>query len=183
MKREVLEGIVEITQKEFQDDRGSFMESFNSKQFNNSLKKNITFVQDNLSISKKGVFRGLHFQYEFPQAKLVSVLSGEILDIVVDLRKSSKTFGDWCTFEISSKNNKQIFIPEGFAHGFLALQDDTKVFYKVSDFWNPKDEFTLKYNDKKINIELPFEPILISEKDKNGLSFDEIPTFDIKLEK
>ena len=181
MKREVLEGIVEITQKEFQDDRGSFMDSFNSKQFNNSLKKNITFVQDNLSISKKGVFRGLHFQYEFPQAKLVSVLSGEILDIVVDLRKSSKTFGDWCTFEISSKNNKQIFIPEGFAHGFLALQDDTKVFYKVSDFWNPKDEFTLKYNDKKINIELPFEPILISEKDKNGLSFDEIPTFDIKL--
>lgn len=181
MKREVLEGIVEITQKEFQDDRGSFMESFNSKQFNNSLKKNITFVQDNLSISKKGVFRGLHFQYEFPQAKLVSVLSGEILDIVVDLRKSSKTFGDWCTFEISSKNNKQIFIPEGFAHGFLALQDDTKVFYKVSDFWNPKDEFTLKYNDKKINIELPFEPLLISEKDKNGLSFDEIPTFDIKL--
>tara|TARA_A100001388_G_scaffold189134_1_gene142251 strand:+ start:445 stop:990 length:546 start_codon:yes stop_codon:yes gene_type:complete len=181
MKREVLEGIVEITQKEFQDDRGSFMESFNSKQFNNSLKKNITFVQDNLSISKKGVFRGLHFQYEFPQAKLVSVLSGEILDIVVDLRKSSKTFGDWCAFEISSKNNKQIFIPEGFAHGFLALQDDTKVFYKVSDFWNPKDEFTLKYNDKKINIELPFEPILISEKDKNGLSFDEIPTFDIKL--
>ena len=181
MKREVLEGIVEITQKEFQDDRGSFMESFNSKQFNNSLKKNITFVQDNLSISKKGVFRGLHFQYEFPQAKLVSVLSGEILDIVVDLRKSSKTFGDWCTFEISSKNNKQIFIPEGFAHGFLALQNDTKVFYKVSDFWNPKDEFTLKYNDKKINIELPFEPILISEKDKNGLSFDEIPTFDIKL--
>ena len=181
MKREVLEGVVEITQKEFQDDRGSFMESFNSKQFNNSLKNNITFVQDNLSISKKGVFRGLHFQYEFPQAKLVSVLSGEILDIVVDLRKSSKTFGDWCTFEISSKNNKQIFIPEGFAHGFLALQDDTKVFYKVSEFWNPKDEFTLKYNDKKINIELPFEPILISEKDKNGLSFDEIPTFDIKL--
>ena len=157
MKREVLEGIVEITQKEFQDDRGSFMESFNSKHFNNSLKNNITFVQDNLSISKKGVFRGLHFQYEFPQAKLVSVLSGEILDIVVDLRKSSKTFGDWCTFEISSKNNKQIFIPEGFAHGFLALQDDTKVFYKVSDFWNPKDEFTLKYNDKKINIELPFD--------------------------
>ena len=90
MKREVLEGIVEITQKEFQDERGSFMESFNSKQFNNSLKKNITFVQDNLSISKKGVFRGLHFQYEFPQAKLVSVLSGEILDIVVDLRKSLK---------------------------------------------------------------------------------------------
>ena len=181
MKREVLEGIVEITQKEFQDDRGSFMESFNSKHFNNSLKNNITFVQDNLSISKKGVFRGLHFQYEFPQAKLVSVLSGEILDIVVDLRKSSKTFGDWCTFEISSKNNKQIFIPEGFAHGFLALQDDTKVFYKVSNFWNPKDEFTLKYNDKKINIELPFEPTLISEKDKNGLSFDDVPTFDIKL--
>ena len=181
MKREVLEGIVEITQKEFQDDRGSFMESFNSKQFNKSLKNNITFVQDNLSISKKGVFRGLHFQYEFPQAKLVSVLSGEILDIVVDLRKSSKTFGDWCAFEVSSKNNKQIFIPEGFAHGFLALKDDTKVFYKVSDFWNPKDEFTLNYNDKKIKIELPFEPILISEKDKNGLSFDEIPTFDIKL--
>ena len=155
------------------------MESFNSKRFNNSLKNNINFVQDNLSISKKGVFRGLHFQYQFPQAKLVSVLSGEILDIVVDLRKSSKTFGDWCAIQVSSKNNKQIFIPEGFAHGFLALKNDTKVFYKVSDFWNSKDEFTLKYNDEKINIELPFEPILISEKDKNGLSFDDIPTFDI----
>ena len=181
MKRKILEGIVEITQKEFQDDRGSFIESYNANHFNDSLKSNVNFVQDNLSISKKGVFRGLHFQHEFPQAKLVTVLSGEILDFIVDLRKFSKTFGDWCTFEISSKNNKQIFIPEGFAHGFLALQDDTKVFYKVSDFWNPKDEFTLKYNDKKINIELPFEPIIISEKDKNGLSFDEIPTFDIKL--
>ena len=181
MKRKTLEGILEITQKEYQDDRGSFIEAFNSKQLSDVLKKNIDFVQDNLSISKKGVFRGLHFQYEFPQAKLVTVLSGEILDIVVDLRKSSKTFGDWCAFDISSKSNKQIYIPEGFAHGFLSLMDDTRVFYKVSNFWNPSDEYTLRYDDKLINIELPFEPIHISEKDKNGKNFDEIPTFDIKL--
>ena len=120
MKRKSLKGVIVISQVEFKDNRGSFIENFNSKKFKALVRKDINFVQDNLSTSKKGVFRGLHFQHKFPQAKLVSVISGEILDIVVDLRKFSKSFGDWAAFKISSKNKKQIFIPEGFAHGFLS---------------------------------------------------------------
>ena len=178
MKRNTLNGIIIIDSEEFQDSRGSFSENFNLKNFKKiSKRRNINFVQDNLSISKKGVFRGLHFQYKYPQAKLVSVLSGEVLDIVVDLRKSSKSFGDWASYKISRKNKKQLFVPEGFAHGFLSLSNDTIVMYKVSDYWNPKDEYTLKYDDKKINLKLPFLPTSISQKDKQGLSFEDVPKF------
>ena len=178
MKRNTLNGIIIIDSEEFKDSRGSFSESFNLKKFRNiSKKRKIIFVQDNLSVSKKGVFRGLHFQYKYPQAKLVSVLSGEILDIVVDLRKSSKSFGDWASFKISRKNKKQLFIPEGFAHGFLSLTNDTKVMYKVSDYWNSKDEYTLRYDDQKIKLKLPFLPTSISQKDKQGLSFEDVPKF------
>ena len=178
MKRNTLNGIIIIDSEEFQDSRGSFSENFNLKNFKKiSKRRNINFVQDNLSISKKGVFRGLHFQYKYPQAKLISVLSGTILDLVVDLRKSSKSFGDWASYKISRKNKKQLFIPEGFAHGFLSLSDDTKVMYKVSDYWNSKDEYTLKFDDQKINLKLPFLPTSISQKDKQGLSFKDLPKF------
>ena len=178
MKRNTLNGIIIIDSEEFKDSRGSFSENFNLKKFRKiSKKRKINFVQDNLSISKKGVFRGLHFQHKYPQAKLVSVLAGEILDIVVDLRKSSKSFGDWASYKISKKNKKQLFIPEGFAHGFLSLTNDTKVLYKVSDYWNSKDEYTLKYDDQKINLKLPFLPTSISRKDKQGLSFEDAPKF------
>ena len=178
MKRNTLNGIIIIYLEEFQDSRGRFSENFNLKNFKKiSKRRNINFVQDNLSISKKGVFRGLHFQYKYPQAKLISVLSGTILDLVVDLRKSSKSFGDWASYKISRKNKKQLFIPEGFAHGFLSLSDDTKVMYKVSDYWNSKDEYTLKFDDQKINLKLPFLPTSISQKDKQGLSFEDVPKF------
>ena len=178
MKRNTLNGIIIIDSEEFKDSRGSFSENFNLKKFRKiSKKRKINFVQDNLSVSKKGVFRGLHFQHKYPQAKLVSVLSGEILDIVVDLRKSSKSFGDWASFKISRKNKKQLFVPEGFAHGFLSLTNDTKVMYKVSDYWNSKDEYTLRYVDQKIKLKLPFLPTSISQKDRFGLSFDDIPKF------
>ena len=178
MKKNTLNGIIIIDSEEFQDSRGSFSENFNLKNFKKiSKRRNINFVQDNLSVSKKGVFRGLHFQYKYPQAKLVSVLSGKILDIVVDLRKSSKSFGDWASYIISKKNKKQLFIPEGFAHGFLSLSNDTKVMYKVSDYWNSKDEYTLKFDDQKINLKLPFLPTSISQKDKQGLSFADVPKF------
>ena len=178
MKKNTLNGIIIIDSEEFQDSRGSFSENFNLKNFKKiSKRRNINFVQDNLSVSKKGVFRGLHFQYKYPQAKLVSVLSGKILDIVVDLRKSSKSFGDWASYIISRKNKKQLFIPEGFAHGFLSLSNDTKVMYKVSDYWNSKDEYTLKFDDQKINLKLPFLPTSISQKDKQGLSFEDVPKF------
>ena len=178
MKKSTLDGIVVINPKEFKDLRGSFSESFNLKKFRKLVgQKNINFVQDNMSISKKGVFRGMHFQYKYPQAKLVSVLSGEIIDVVVDLREFSKTFGDWAALKISSKNKKQIFIPEGFAHGFLSLTNDTKVMYKVSEYWQPKDEYTLRFDDKDLNLKLPFKPNFISSKDKQGLSFEEVPKF------
>lgn len=178
MKRKTLNGIIIIDSEEFKDSRGSFSENFNLKKFRKiSKKRKINFVQDNLSVSKKGVFRGLHFQYKFPQAKLVSVLSGEILDIVVDLRKSSKSFGDWASYKISRKNKKQLFIPEGFAHGFLSLTNDTKVMYKVSEYWHPKDEYTLRFNDEIINLKLPFVPTSISLKDQKGSSFDDVPKF------
>ena len=178
MKRNTLNGIIIIDSEEFKDSRGSFSENFNLKKFRKiSKKRKINFVQDNLSVSKKGVFRGLHFQHKYPQAKLVSVLSGEILDIVVDLRKSSKSFGDWASYKISRKNKKQLFIPEGFAHGFLSLTNDTKVMYKVSDYWNSKDEYTLRYDDQNIKLKLPFLPTSISQKDRRGLSFEDIPKF------
>ncbi len=178
MQKNTLNGIILIDSEEFNDSRGSFSENFNLKKFRKiSKRRDINFVQDNFSISKKGVFRGLHFQYKKPQAKFISVLSGEILDIVVDLRKSSKSFGDWASYKISKKNKKQLFIPEGFAHGFLSLSNDTKIMYKVSDYWNSKDEFTLKYDDKKIKLKLPFLPTSISRKDKQGLSFEDVPKF------
>tara|TARA_Y100000816_G_scaffold95781_1_gene66500 strand:- start:127 stop:666 length:540 start_codon:yes stop_codon:yes gene_type:complete len=178
MKRNTLSGIIIIDSEEFKDERGTFSEKFNLKKFRKiSTRRNINFVQDNISVSKKGVFRGLHFQHKFPQAKLISVLSGEILDIVVDLRISSKSFGDWASYKISKKNNKQLFIPEGFAHGFLSLTDNTKIMYKVSDYWNPKDEYTLKYDDQVVKLKFPFLPTIISKKDKQGLSFEEVPKF------
>ena len=178
MKRKILDGIVIINSNEFRDDRGRFSENFNLKKIRNLIKKrNINFVQDNLSISKKGVFRGMHFQHKYPQAKLVSVLSGEILDIVIDLRESSKTFGDWAAFKISSKNKKQLFIPVGFAHGFLSLANETTVMYKVSEYRHPKDEYTLRFNDEIINLKLPFDPTSLSLKDQKGSSFDDVPKF------
>ena len=181
MKRKSLNGIVVIDSEEFKDNRGIFSEKFNLKKFRKiSKRRNINFVQDNFSISKKGVFRGLHFQHKYPQAKLVSVLSGEIMDVVVDLREFSKTFGDWTSFIISSKNNKQIFIPEGFAHGFLSLTNNTKVMYKVSEYWKPKDEYTLRFDDQYINLKLPIQPTSISAKDKIGLSFNDVPKFKYK---
>lgn len=181
MQRNTLDGIIVIDAEEFKDNRGSFSENFNLKKFKKiSKRRNINFVQDNLSISKKGVFRGLHFQYKYPQAKLVSVLSGEIIDVVVDLREFSKTFGDWAALKISSKNKQQIFIPEGFAHGFLSLTNDTEVMYKVSEYWQPRDEYTIRFDDKDLNLKLPFQPTYISAKDKKGLSFDDVPKFKSK---
>ena len=112
-----------------------------------------------------------------PKGKLIRVVEGEILDIVVDLRNSSKSFGDWASYKISRKNKKQLFIPEGFAHGFLSLTNDTTVMYKVSDYWNSKDEYTLRYDDQKIKLKLPFLPTSISQKDRYGLSFEDIPKF------
>ena len=149
----------------FKDDRGFFYESYNKNNLDKVI--NIVFVQDNESKSNKGVVRGLHFQLPpFEQAKLVRCVSGKILDVVVDLRKNSKTYGKSFSIELSSENNKQLFVPKGFAHGFQVLSEDAIVNYKVDNFYNPKFDSGIIWNDKDLSIDwnLDIKPVL-SEKD------------------
>ena len=156
----------------FKDDRGFFYESYNK----NNLDKNIVFVQDNESKSYKGVVRGLHFQRPpFEQAKLVRCVSGKILDVAVDLRTNSKTYGKYFSVELSSENNKQLFIPKGFAHGFQVLSETAIVNYKVDNYYNPKSDSGLIWNDEDLLIKwnLDIKPIL-SEKDLKLISFKDL---------
>jgi len=164
----------------FEDSRGFFLESYNYNTFKEIGIENI-FVQDNHSKSLKGVLRGLHFQKEeYSQAKLVRVLKGAVLDIAIDLRKNSETFGKYVTVELNEKNKKMFFIPRNFAHGFLTLEDNTEFFYKCDNFYNPKSEAGIMWNDRDLNIEWNFKKygineneLIISEKDKKNMSFKE----------
>ena len=152
-----------------EDERGYFFESFNHRDFCKAIGQDINFVQDNISFSKKGVLRGLHFQKgKHVQAKLVSVLEGEIQDVVVDLRKDSPTFGQYASIELSSVNKKQLFVPRGFAHGFLTLSKSAKVFYKCDNYYNKESEGGIIYNDPVFNVDwnIDSESILLSERDK-----------------
>jgi dTDP-4-dehydrorhamnose 3,5-epimerase len=164
-----LDGCFVIEPKVIQDERGYFMESFNEKTFQNGIGQNVHFVQDNQSYSSKGVLRGLHYQTgEHAQAKLVRVLQGEVLDVAVDIRPNSPTFGQYESVVLSGDNQKQFFVPRGFAHGFLVLSDTATFFYKCDNFYNKESEGGIIYNDKSINIdwEFPVENLIISEKDK-----------------
>ncbi|MGL2962647.1 dTDP-4-dehydrorhamnose 3,5-epimerase [Flavobacterium sp. RSB2_4_14] len=164
-----LEGCFVIEPKVIQDERGYFMESFNENTFQNGIGQKIHFVQDNQSFSSKGVLRGLHYQTgEHAQAKLVRVLQGEVLDVAVDIRPNSPTFGQYESVVLSGENQKQFFVPRGFAHGFLVLSDTATFFYKCDNFYNKESEGGIIYNDKSINIdwEFPLEKLIISEKDK-----------------
>lgn len=168
-----IQGLKILEPKVFEDNRGSFFESFNSRVFADAIKLNCQFVQDNQSNSKKGVLRGLHYQLKKPQDKLVRVLKGRIFDVAVDIRKGSATFGKWFGIILSAENKKQLWIPRGFAHGFMALEDETEVLYKISDFYLPGDEYSIIWNDSDINIkwpELDATPIL-SDKDREAGSF------------
>ena len=164
----------------FEDSRGFFLESYNYNTFKEIGIENI-FVQDNHSKSLKGVLRGLHFQKgEYSQAKLVRVLKGAVLDIAVDLRKDSETFGKYIAVELNEKNKKMFFIPRDFAHGFLTLEDNTEFFYKCDNFYNPKSEAGIMWNDRDLNIEWNLKKygineneLIISEKDKKNMSFKE----------
>lgn len=163
-----IEGLKVIEPKVFGDDRGYFFESYN---YNDYAAAGITeqFVQDNQSASKKGVLRGLHFQKEFPQDKLVRVIRGEVFDVAVDLRKDSKTYGKWFGVVLSEENKKQFFIPKNFAHGFLVLSDYVEFAYKCTDFYHPNDEGGLIWNDPEIGIEWPLQEgveLIMSEKDQ-----------------
>lgn len=149
-----IEGLYVIEPTVYRDSRGYFMETYNQKDMNEAG-LNMIFVQDNQSVSTKGVLRGLHFQKNYPQGKLVRVIEGAVFDVAVDLRPESRSFGQWFGVELTEKNNKQLYISEGFAHGFLVLSDTAKFCYKVTDFYQPEDEGGLAWNDPEIGIQWP----------------------------
>jgi dTDP-4-dehydrorhamnose 3,5-epimerase len=156
----------------FDDERGFFFESFNQQKFEEAIGRKFNFVQDNHSKSKKGVLRGLHYQLPpKAQAKLVRVSQGEVFDVVVDLRQSSKTFGKWAGEILSAENKKQIWIPEGFAHGFLTLSDAAEFLYKTTDFYSLEHEHSIIWSDPKIGIKWPDINIVLSGKDKAAKTF------------
>jgi dTDP-4-dehydrorhamnose 3,5-epimerase len=163
-----ISGLYVVEPRVFSDQRGYFMESYNQREFcENGL--DMIFVQDNQSKSKKGVLRGLHFQKEHPQGKLVRVIKGEVYDVAVDLRKSSDTYGGYFGTILSGENKKQMYIPEGFAHGFLVLSDEAEFIYKCTDYYYPDDEGGILWDDPDIGIPWPIdgiEQVILSEKDK-----------------
>jgi dTDP-4-dehydrorhamnose 3,5-epimerase len=164
----ILKGCFEIEPKVFEDKRGYFYESFNLEKFNTTLDINVQFVQDNESFSSKGVLRGLHFQKgEFAQAKLVRVVKGSVLDVAVDIRKGSKTFGEYVSVELSEENKKQFFVPRGFAHGFVVLSETAIFSYKCDNYYNKASESGIIYNDPTLNIDwgLAKKSLIVSEKD------------------
>jgi len=170
-----LNGSYLISPTIYEDYRGYFFESFNEKKFQEATGLKVTFIQDNQSKSSKGVLRGLHFQSgEFAQAKLVQVVKGSVLDVIVDLRKNSKTFGKQFSIVLDDKTKQQLYIPKGFAHGFLVLEDDTIFSYKCDDYYNASSEKGIIYNDETLNINwnLPTEQLILSDKDLK------LPTFE-----
>ncbi|SEL72513.1 dTDP-4-dehydrorhamnose 3,5-epimerase [Butyrivibrio sp. ob235] len=162
-----IEGLKVITPQVFGDSRGYFMENYSKRDFE-KIGIDMEFVQDNQSASKRGVLRGLHFQKKYPQDKLVRVINGEVFDVAVDLRESSKTFGKWFGVVLSAENKKQFFIPKGFAHGFLVLSDYAEFAYKCTDFYHPDDEGGLLWNDEEIGVKWPYQDgveLIMSDKD------------------
>ena len=171
-----IQGLIIIEPQIFKDSRGCFFESWNAKKFK-QLGISEDFVQDNQSVSSKGVLRGLHFQNPpYAQAKLVRVIEGSVLDVAVDLRKNSPTYGMHVSVILSEKNNKSIFIPKGFAHGFLSLEDNTVFNYKCSDYYNKESEGSLLWNDEDLKIDWQIDNPLISEKDLQADFFKNFKT-------
>ncbi len=168
-----------IKPKVFGDDRGFFFESYNQRLFSKLIGRRVRFIQDNHSRSRKDVIRGLHYQIKQPQGKLVRVIQGEVFDVAVDLRKHSPTFGCWVGEILSAGNRKQMWIPEGFAHGFLVTSEWAEVLYKTTDVWAPKHERCILWNDSELSIQWPIkkDPGL-SDKDRSGQSFSNAEVFD-----
>ena len=171
-----IEGVFIIEPTAFGDERGYFMETYQYNDFA-AAGIDVKFVQDNQSMSKKGVLRGLHFQKQFPQSKLVRVIRGEVYDVAVDLREGSPTYGKYVGVLLSAENKRQFFIPKNFAHGFLVLSDEAEFVYKVDDFYHPNDEGGLMWNDPTVGVNWPIEDgmeIILSEKDKINPTLDNI---------
>lgn len=175
--------VVIIEPKVFGDDRGFFFESYNRLQLAEALGKDVDFVQDNHSRSVQGVLRGLHYQIAQPQGKLVRVVSGEVVDVAVDLRKSSPTFGQWVAEILSAENKRMFWVPEGFAHGFLVLSDTAEFLYKTTDYYAPVSERCIAWNDPTLGITWPLDKlgagieVQQSAKDKQGKAFLEADLF------
>lgn len=161
-----------IEPKVFGDERGFFFESFNQQQFEAAIGYTVKFVQDNHSKSSKGVLRGLHYQLPpYAQGKLVRCVVGEVFDVAVDIRKNSPTFGQWVGIHLTAENKRQLWIPQGFAHGFLTLSDTAEFLYKTTDYYNRECEGAILWNDPELSIEWPFVDILLSDKDKQAQMF------------
>jgi dTDP-4-dehydrorhamnose 3,5-epimerase len=171
--------VVLLEPQVFGDERGFFFESFNQARFEAAIGRSLTFVQDNHSRSVKGVLRGLHYQIRQPQGKLVRIVVGSVFDVAVDLRRSSPTFGQWVGEVLSADNKRQLWIPEGFAHGFVVLSEIAECLYKTTDYYAPVHERCLIWNDPTIGIKWPLEgaPIL-SSKDRQGVAFDRAEWFE-----
>ena len=169
-----LEGLVLLEPKAFGDGRGYFMETWNRRRYEEA---GITaqFVQDNISVSRRGTLRGLHYQKPVTQGKLVSVLAGEVFDVAVDIRRGSRTFGKWHGVQLSSDNKRQFFVPPGFAHGFVVLSDTAMFHYKCTDYYSPKDEMTVQWNDPQIGIDWQVQQPILSDKDTRGLPLAQVP--------
>ncbi|MDJ0732299.1 MAG: dTDP-4-dehydrorhamnose 3,5-epimerase [Crocosphaera sp.] len=171
--------VVIVEPRVFGDDRGFFYESYNEKAFTEATGIERNFVQDNHSRSQKNVLRGLHYQIQQPQGKLVRVVVGEVLDVAVDIRKSSPTFGQWVSCLLSAENKRQFWVPEGFAHGFVVLSESADFLYKTTNYYAPQYERTILWNDPDLSIDwqLEAEPLL-SKKDQQGLPFKEAEIFE-----
>jgi dTDP-4-dehydrorhamnose 3,5-epimerase len=170
--------VIVFEPKVFGDDRGFFFESFNQRLFEDAVGKKMQFVQDNHSKSTHSVLRGLHYQIQQPQGKLVRVVQGEVFDVAVDIRKSSPTFGKWVGEVLSADNKKQLWVPSGFAHGFVTLSDTAEFLYKTTDYWAPAFERCIRWDDSEINISWPIATApSVSAKDAVGSSFANAETF------
>ena len=175
-----IESVVIIEPRLFKDDRGYFFESFSQREFTEKVRK-VDFVQDNESKSSYGVLRGLHFQKPpYAQSKLVRVIKGKVLDVAVDLRRTSPTFGKYVSVELSEENQRQFFIPRGFAHGFLVLSDEAIFTYKVDNVYAPQAEASIRFNDETVGIDWPVaeSQLLLSEKDGHAVSFKDAEYFE-----
>ncbi|WP_419737100.1 dTDP-4-dehydrorhamnose 3,5-epimerase [Pseudomonas sp. COR18] len=174
-----LPGVVILEPKVFGDERGYFYESFNARAFQEATGLNPNFVQDNHSRSQKGVLRGLHYQMQNTQGKLVRVIAGEVLDVAVDIRRSSAHFGQWVGVRLSGENHRQLWVPEGFAHGFVVLSDYAEFLYKTTDYYTPSAERTIRWDDPTLAIDWEFEGVpQLSAKDQNGKLLHEADLFE-----
>jgi dTDP-4-dehydrorhamnose 3,5-epimerase len=167
-----------IEPKVFGDERGFFYESFNRRKFTELVGQEVDFVQDNHSRSVKGVLRGLHYQIQHPQGKLVRVIQGAVLDVAVDIRKSSPTFGQHCSIELSAENKRMLWIPQGFAHGFLVLSETAEFLYKTTDYWYQEHERSIRWDDPALAIDWPLDTLpVVSGKDGQGKNLSDAELF------